>query len=147
MNKEEYYKIIGDAKRLDRSLFDLSSEENINKLEGILDEESRKQGETMIGVPLGQPYGGPAGEYIVLPERLYKEMRAALRAGEVSHVSQVIGVPYDKRRFDINRKQIQDDVDPLKLSRVPADVIEFMRNYPNKEKAVVYKKPKFSHYP
>ena len=146
MNNEEYLEIIGHAKRLDRSLFNLSSEENINRLETILCEESKNHGKTMIGVPLGQPYGGPAGEYIVLPERVYKKMMAALRTGEVSHVPQVIGILYDKERLDINREQIRNNTDLLKLNRIPSDVINLMRGYSHKERAVVYTKPPFSFY-
>ncbi len=144
MNNEEYARIIESAERLERSLFDLSSEENINRLEAILDEHSKKQGEIVIGVPLVQPYGGPTCEYIALPERVYYELRNAMRRGEVSHIYPEIGVPYDKRRFDINREQIRNKVDLLKLNKIPSDVIELMRK--SAEKAVVYKKPAFSPY-
>ena len=142
MDTKEYCRIIEGAKRLNRSLFSLSSEENIDRLEGVLDEESRKHGETMIGVPLGQPYGGPGGEYIALPERLYNEMRAAMRHGEISHIPQVIGVPYDKERLDINREQLREKL------KIPQEYVEFMKKIRGRaEKIEVHKKPAFSFYP
>lgn len=122
MDTEKYNRIIKNAERLDRSLFDLSSEKNIDGLEDILDEESKKHGETMIGVPLVRPYGGlPVSEYIVLPEKVYNEMRAAMRGGEIGQVHQEIGVPYDKERFEINREQLQ------KGFEVPPEYIAFMK--------------------
>ena len=146
MNNEEYARIIESAERLERSLFDLSSEENINRLEAILDERSKLQGETIIGVPLVRPYGGfPVCEYISLPERTYKEMRTAMKEGKIGQVHKEIGVPYDKERLDINRKQIRDNADPLKLSKIPSEIIEFMKK--SAKNAEVYKKPAFSFYP
>lgn len=148
MNNEEYVRIIESAERLERSLFDLSSEENINRLEAILNEHSKKHGETMIGVPLVRRYGGlPVSEYILLSERTYKEMRESIKNKEIdfNQIHQIIGVSYDKERFDINRAQIRDNTDLLKASRIPSDVIELMKK--SAEKAVVYKKPAFSFYP
>lgn len=137
MNTEEYNLIIGNAKRMDRNLFDLSSEENINKLEAILDEESRKHGETMIGVPLVRPYGGlPVSEYILLPERVYNNIRVAMRSGEVGRVHQEIGVPYDKERFGMNREQLHKGL------KIPVGYIEFMEEIRERaEKIKVCKRP------
>jgi hypothetical protein len=140
MNNEEYARIIESAERLERSLFDLSSEENINRLETILDEQSKKNGETMIGVPLVQPYGGPTCEYIALPERVYYELRNAMRHGEVSHVYPEIGVPYDKRRFYINREQLR------KGFEIPREYAQFMEKIRKKAKNIkVYQEPALSH--
>ncbi len=108
MDVKEYTQIIESAKRLDRSLFDLSSAEKIDKLEGILDKESENHGETMIGVPLVPPYGMPIFEYILLSKRVYDKMRNAICAWKVGDIHKAVGVPYDKERFDINRKQLQE---------------------------------------
>lgn len=139
MDKAEYLRIIRDAKILDRRLFNLSSLENIDRLEGILDEFSREQGETVIGVPLVQPYGGPTDRYVALSERVYWQLKTSLTNGEIETIYPEVGVPYDKKRFDIRRRQIRDDVDPLELSRIPPDLIHLMRNYPDMEKVKVYK--------
>lgn len=148
MNNEEYARIIESAERLERNLFDLSSEEHINRLESILAERSKQEGETMIGVPLVRSYGGfPVSEYIALPERMYKEMRESIKNKEIdiNQIHQIIGVSYDKERFDINREQIRNKVDLLKLNKIPSDIIELMKQ--SVKKAVVYKKPAFSFYP
>jgi len=142
MNNEEYARIIESAERLERSLFDLSSEENINRLEAILDEHSKLQGETIIGVPLVRPYGGPVGEYILLSERTYKEMRASMKEGKIGEVHQIIGVPYDKERLDINREQLR------KGFRIPQEYLDFMERMRKTAKKVeTYTKPAFSFYP
>ena len=142
MNTDEYNRIIKNAKRLDRSLFVLSSSEKITKLEAILDSESIKCGETVIGVPLGQPYGGPAGEYIILQKRIYDKMRTSLRNEKINHVAQVIGVPYDKERFEINRKQLK------KGFKISPGYVKFMKKVRNTAtKIEIYKKPAFSFYP
>ena len=107
MNEEEYYSIIANAERLDRVLINLDNEENIDRLEGILNEHSKKQGETMIGVPLVQPYGGPTYEYVILAEKLYRKMKASMVSKEIGNVNPEIGVPYDKRRFEINREDLK----------------------------------------
>lgn len=143
MNNEEYHKIIKNARILDRNLFDLSSMETIDRLETILDKESKEHGETMIGVPLVRPYGGlPVSEYILLPERVYNDMRAAMRIGEIGQVHQEIGVPYDKERFDIKREQIR------KGFKIPLVYVEFMEKIRKRAtKIEVYEKPEFSFYP
>lgn len=143
MNNEEYARIIESAERLERSLFDLSSEENINRLEAILDEHSKLQGETIIGVPLVCPYGGfPVCEYISLPERIYKEMRTAMKTGKIGQVHKEIGVPYDKERLDINREQLR------KGFRIPQEYLDFMERIRKTAKKVeTYTKPAFSFYP
>lgn len=147
MDRTEYLKIIQDAKRLDRKLFDLSSLENIDRLEGILDEFSREQGETVIGVPLVQPYGGPTDRYVALSERVYWQLRTSLTNGEIETVYPEVGVPYDKKRFDMRKEQIRDDVDPLKLSRIPEDVIKLMKSFKDTaKKVVVYQPPEWCHY-
>lgn len=142
MNNEEYNLIIGNAKRVDRNLFDLSSEENINRLEGILDKESKTHGETMIGVPLVRPYGDlPVSEYILLPERVYNDMRVAMRSGEVGQVHQEIGVPYDKERFDINREQLH------KGFKIPPGYAKFMEEIKGRAKKIkVCKRPTLTFY-
>ena len=138
MDVKEYTGIIESAKRLDRSLFDLSSEEKINKLEAILDTESKERGEVMLGIPLVPPYGMPIFEYILLSKRVYDKMRIAMQAWKIGDVHKVVGVPYDKERFDINKGQIRNNVDLLKLNRIPDDVIELMRNYPDRAKVKIY---------
>gem|GEM_PF-3683400 len=106
MNNKEYMQIIEKKERLDRRLFDLSSKENIDNLENFLTELSTEAGETVIGVPLVQPYGGPVCGYIALPESEYTKMRAALKSKEVQSVPLEVGVPYDKKRIEISREQL-----------------------------------------
>jgi hypothetical protein len=120
MDTQEYYSIIRNAEHLDRSFFNLSNKSVIDRLESILDEHSKKNKEPIVAVPLVQPYGGPAIDYILLPERKYQEIKQALISGELTQIHPRIGVPYDKKRININREQLQKKFDISELNISPA---------------------------
>ena len=136
MDEEDYLKIVEDAPRLDKNLFNLSSEDEINALEKLLDSYSEKHRESMIGVPLVQPYGGPTCEYVLLPEKKYWEMRKELRKNDWHVGCNEIGIPYNKRCFQIKRKNLKNND---KLS--PEILILLGKIKRRTEKIKVYKNP------
>ncbi|GAF91753.1 unnamed protein product, partial [marine sediment metagenome] len=109
--------------------------------EAILDTESEEHGEVMIGVPLVPPYGMPIFEYILLPKKVYDTMRNAIRAWKIGDIHKAVGVPYDKERFDINRKQLQEG---FKISPEYSAFMEKIRK--SGAKIIVYKEPAFNFY-
>ncbi len=141
MDKRKYLQNIESAPRLDRNLFNLSSEAKIDGLERLLDNYSGKYGETMVGVPLVQPYGGPICEYILLPEKQYEEMYSVLINKEITGIGCLgVGVSYNKRRLDKNRKNLKNN------EKLSPGVIRFMEKMKIRAKKIEIHKSLVENY-